>query len=84
MMVATGVANHSFADDGTLFHPANATDTVLANAIDSMPETIRVPPGHRLMLQAFVTEGTQTYRCSAAATFEFVGPTAMLRGATGQ
>jgi hypothetical protein len=55
-------------------------------AADSLaiPAALKVPAGNQVVLETFVTEGVQTYKCAASYTYEFLGPTAMLRGTAGQ
>lgn len=57
-----------------------------AYALDGLaiPEKLKVPAGNQVVLETFVTEGVQTYKCSSAYKYEFLGPTAMLRGTAGQ
>jgi len=49
-----------------------------------VPEALRVPGGHRIVFEAIVTAGTQTYRCAPEGKYVLLGPTAMLRGHAGQ
>ena len=49
-----------------------------------VPAALAVPAGHRLVLEAQVTGGTQAYRCGADGKYSFLGPTAMLRGHGGE
>src|SRR5271165_3987132 len=49
-----------------------------------VPATLIVPSGHRLVFEASVTAGVQTYRCTAERRYVLLGPTALLRGHDGQ
>jgi hypothetical protein len=52
--------------------------------VSDVPEGLRVPSGHRIVFEAIVTAGAQTYRCAPEGRFVLLGPTAMLRGHEGQ
>jgi len=59
-------------------------DTIAFASVSEIPAPLAVPAGQRLVLEALVTAGTQTYRCGADGKYAFLGPTAMLRGRGGE
>lgn len=61
-----------------------ATQSGYGQDVLVVPDTLKVPAGNKVVLEAFVAEGVQTYQCAASYKYEFLGPTAMLRGTSGQ
>ncbi len=54
------------------------------DAVGEVPPALAVPANHRLIFEATVIAGVQTYQCGADGKYSLLGPTAMLRGREGQ
>ena len=68
---------------------ASAAADPVAAAVDfekmgDVPAALSVPGGHRVVFEAVVTAGAQTYRCNSDRKYALLGPSALLRGRDGQ
>ena len=52
--------------------------------VGDVPATLGVPSGYRLVFEAIVSAGVQTYHCNPDKKYALLGPTALLRGRDGQ
>ena len=61
-----------------------SAETVAFERASDVPASLGVPSGHRIVFEAIVSAGAQTYRCAPEGKYVFLGPTAMLRGHGGE
>lgn len=89
---AASIALSAWSAAASLLVPASAVraageaggGVVAFERVSDIPDALRVPSGHRIVFEAIVTAGTQTYRCAPDGRYVLLGPTAMLRGHEGQ